>query len=70
MAKQQEMTRPGGSQRPTQAKGAAAKPSLVPTDPLPGWLAAVQVLILLGVPITLLLVARLVLHHYFPQLGY
>ncbi len=70
MAKNQDMARPGGLQRPIQSRGPAAKPSLVPTDPLPGWLAAVQVLILLGIPITLLLVARLILHHFFPELGY
>jgi hypothetical protein len=70
MAKNQEVTRPGAPQRPVQSKGLAAKPGLVPSDPLPGWLAAVQVLILLGIPITLLLLARLVLHRFFPQLGY
>ena len=70
MAKNQEMARPGAPQRPGQSKGPTGRPSLVPSDPLPGWLAAVQVLILLGIPVTLLLVARLILHHYFPQLGY
>lgn len=55
---------------PARGQGAANRPSLVPANPLPGWLAIVQVLILLGIPLTLLFVARLVLHHFFPDLGY
>ncbi len=46
------------------------RPSLIPADPLPGWKAAVQAAILLGIPITLLLVARLILKKFFPYLGY
>lgn len=48
----------------------AGRPGLVPADPLPVWKALVQVLVLLAIPITLLLVARIVLRRFFPELGY
>ena len=43
---------------------------LIPTDPLPGSKALMQAAILLGIPLTLLLVARLILRKFFPTLGY
>jgi hypothetical protein len=42
----------------------------VPSESLPVWKAVIQVLILLGIPITLLFAARVVLSVYFPHLGY
>ena len=48
----------------------AGRPGLIPTDPLPGWKALVQAALLLGIPITLLLVAKVILRTYFPSLGY
>jgi len=42
----------------------------VPDDPLPGWKALLQALFLLGVPIALLWITRVVLRAFFPQLGY
>jgi hypothetical protein len=46
------------------------RPSLVPEDPLPGWKALLQALFLLGVPILLLLITRVILRGFFPELGY
>jgi len=42
----------------------------VPAESLPGWKAAVQALLLLGIPLTLLFVAKVVLKRFFPELGY
>ena len=61
--------RPGGAIPPGQPSH-AGRPSLVPADPLPGWKAAVQALLLLGIPLTLLFAAKLVLRKYFPDFGY
>jgi hypothetical protein len=61
--------RPGGATPPGQQTH-AGRPSLVPADPLPGWKAAVQALLLLGIPLTLLFAAKLVLKRFFPELGY
>ena len=44
--------------------------SLSPANPMSGWLALFQILLLLGIPIMLLLLARLVLQKFFPALGY
>ena len=46
------------------------RPSLVPDDPLPGWKALLQALFLLGMPISLLWIIRIILRAYFPGLGY
>jgi hypothetical protein len=55
---------PPGQQAPT------GRPSLVPADPLSGWKAMVQAVVLLGIPLTLLFAAKLVLKRFFPELGY
>jgi hypothetical protein len=52
--------------RPTPS----GRPSLIPEDPLPGWKAALQALVLLGLPLALLLIAKVILRTFFPQLGY
>jgi len=54
---------------PGQSQGPGRIP-LHPADPLPGWKALMQAAILLGLPLTLLLVARLILRKFFPSLGY
>ncbi len=46
------------------------RPSLVPADPLPGWKALVQALLLVGIPLALLLVAKVIVKRFFPELGY
>ncbi len=61
--------RPGGATPPGQ-QSQGGRPSLIPADPLPGWKAAIQALALLGIPLTLLLAAKLVLKKFFPELGY
>ena len=58
-----------GPQMPGQSQGPGRIP-LHPADPLPGWKALMQAAILLGIPLTLLLVARLILRKFFPSLGY
>ena len=42
----------------------------MPADPLPGWKAAVQALLLVGIPLVLLFAAKVVLKKLFPELGY
>jgi hypothetical protein len=61
--------RPGGATPPGQ-QGPTGRPSLIPAEPLSGFKAAVQALVLLGVPLTLLFAAKLVLKRFFPELGY
>jgi hypothetical protein len=65
-------SRPGsrGAQPPGQGGSASGRQPLVPSTPLPGWLALVQIALLLGLPISLLLVARVILRRFFPELGY
>jgi hypothetical protein len=60
-----------GSQMPGQTPSSnPARPLLIPSDPLPGWKALVQAIALLGIPIALLLLAKVVLRRFFPGLGY
>ena len=59
-----------GPNQPQQPAHPAGRPGLVPSDPLPGWKALVQAAILLGIPLSLLLFARLILRTFFPGLGY
>ena len=56
--------RPPGTAQP------APRLSFTPANPLPGWKALVQAVLLLGIPLTLLLLAKLVLRTFFPSLGY
>ncbi len=56
--------------RPPGQPAAPSRRSLEPANPLPAWKAVVQVAILLGIPLTLLLIARVILTVYFPELGY
>ncbi len=61
--------RPSGAPHPGhQASG--GRPPLEPVDPLPGWKATVQALLLVGIPMALLLIAKFVLHTYYPEFGY
>lgn len=57
--------------RPPGQSGVPKRRSLLPSGPpLTAWKAVGQVAILLGIPITLLLIARIILRVYFPHLGY
>ena len=54
--------------RPGDRKEAVS--DLTPANPLPVRTALLQVALLVGIPLVLLLLARFVLHQYFPSLGY
>ena len=43
---------------------------LIPANPLSGREALFQVVLLLGIPLILLLLARFLLRQFFPSLGY
>ena len=43
---------------------------LIPQNPLSARTALIQVSLLVGVPLALLLLARYILHRFFPTLGY
>lgn len=43
---------------------------LIPANPLSGREALFQVVLLLGIPLILLLLARVLLRQFFPSLGY
>lgn len=43
---------------------------LIPANPLPARTAFIQIVLLLGIPALLLLLARYVLVHFFPSMGY
>jgi len=64
------MARNGQFQPGTGGAGIGGRPSLEPSDPLTLKTAILQVVVLLGVPITLLLFAKVILRTYFPELGY
>ena len=59
-----------GARPPGQGGQGPSRPSLVPADPLPVWKALMQAALLLGIPVALLLVARVILRRFFPELGY
>jgi hypothetical protein len=52
------------------ASGTSGRPSLEPADPLPLRTALLQIVLLLGIPIGLLLFAKIILRAFFPELGY
>jgi len=63
--------------RGQRGKGAIQQPArkepvsdLVPANPLSGREALFQVVLLLGIPLALLLLARVFLRQFFPSLGY
>jgi len=58
------------NERQGKGGGQMARPSLEPANPLKGSTAFIQVIILLGLPIGLLLFAKVILRAFFPQLGY
>lgn len=56
--------------RTKAAGGTGNKPPLEPTDPLSAQMALMQVVLLLGIPLGLLVLAKVILSRYFPGLGY
>ncbi len=64
-------------QKGQRQRGAPGNPArretageLIPAHPLSGREALVQLLVLIGIPLALLLLARYVLRALFPSLGY
>jgi hypothetical protein len=58
------------SDRQGKGGGQIARPSLEPANPLKARTAFMQAAILLGIPVGLLLFAKVILRMFFPQLGY
>jgi hypothetical protein len=50
--------------------GGANKAPLEPANPLPARTALLQMVLLLGIPMVILLLMKVVLRTFFPQLGY
>ena len=57
----------GGSQTPARKEPVG---DLIPANPLSGREALLQVVLLLGVPLVLLILAKFFLRQFFPSLGY
>lgn len=53
-----------------RSKGPAGRPPLEPEHPMSVQLALFQVFLLVGVPVAALLILKMVLRAYFPDLGY
>ncbi|HET8946435.1 MAG TPA: hypothetical protein VFQ07_05595 [Candidatus Polarisedimenticolia bacterium] len=54
----------------TKSRGPAGRPPLEPEHPLSARMALFQVFLLVGVPVAALLILKMVLRVYFPELGY
>jgi hypothetical protein len=54
----------------TKSRGPAGRPPLEPEYPMSAGLALLQVFLLVGVPVAALLILKVVLKTYFPELGY
>ena len=50
--------------------GVSSRPPLEPPEPLPARTAILQMTLLLGIPMVILLLMKVVLRTFFPQLGY
>ena len=50
--------------------GGSSRPPLEPLNPLPARTAVLQMVLLLGIPMGILLLMKVVLRTFFPQLGY
>ena len=48
----------------------AGRPGLVPANALPVQKALLQVAVLLGIPLVLLIVGKVLIRAWFPELGY
>lgn len=54
----------------SKSTGGGSRPPLEPTDPLSPHLAWLQVVILLGIPLGLLALGKVIMGRFFPGLGY
>jgi hypothetical protein len=59
-----------GTPGPARSPTPSGRPSLIPENPLPGWKAFLQAVVLLGLPLFLLWLTRALLAAFFPDLGY
>lgn len=53
-----------------KSRGPAGRPPLEPEHPLSARMALFQVFLLVGVPVAALLILKVILRVYFPELGY
>ena len=53
-----------------KSRGPAGRPPLEPEHPLSAGMALFQVFLLVGVPVAALLILKVILRMYFPELGY
>lgn len=67
MAKNVRRSIPNGTTGPGPGAG---RPGLVPANPLPVRKALLQVLVLLGIPLALLIIGKVLIRAWFPELGY
>ncbi len=67
MADQKGQRQRGGAGNPGRRETTS---ELIPAHPLSGRDAMIQLLLLIGIPLALLLLARYVLRALFPSLGY
>ena len=67
-ANDERSSRKGGRGGP--GGGPRGGPRLIPEVPLSGWVAFLQVAVLLGLPIGLLILVKIILRLFFPDLGY
>ena len=54
----------------SRTRTASSKPPLEPTEPISTQVALMQVVLLLGIPLGLLALTKVVLSRFFPGLGY
>jgi len=57
-----------GSSRPSEPRNVVS--DLIPANPMKARTAFFQIVLLLGIPLVLLLLARFILRQFFPSLGY
>ena len=62
--------RPDVAKTETRSRGPAGRPPLEPEHPLSVGMALFQVFLLVGVPVAALLILKVLLRVYFPELGY
>jgi len=62
--------RPDVAKTETKSRGPAGRPPLEPEHPLSAGMALFQVFLLVGVPVAALLILKVILRMYYPELGY
>jgi len=67
MAKNARRSIPNGTTGPGPGTG---RPGLVPANPISAQRALLQVAVLLGIPLVLLIIGKVLIRAWFPELGY